>query len=128
MAKEIFYAEDTPYQPGYYTVKVHHGAFLLNSTTGSFNIIQARLLNLSYVQYLRFCRDVLGATIVGKNCTYPYACFKKGENLNALIRLLNARANEVLFEREHPDHKEHTDFVKQYKAQFKAVNKDVPHK
>ena len=128
MAQEIFYSEESPYQTGYYMIKVHHDKFYLNNTTGSYNIIAARVLNLSYAQYLRFCRDILGATLIGKGALYPAPYFKSGENLNVLLKLLNARANDIIFTKTHPDHEEHASFVKEYKSKFKAVKRDVSHK
>ena len=126
MAQDIFYAEESPYQPGYYVVRVHPERFYLDYTTGSYNVIMARVVGLSYAQYLRFCRDVLGATLIGKGSLYPVAYFKSGENLNALVRMLNARARLIIFSKTHPDHEEHASFVKEYKSKFKAVSRSVP--
>lgn len=105
--KKIFEAEESPLYPGKYTITCNHDEFKLLHTEGSFNIICARLLNLSFAQYLRFCRDICGALIVGKNSIYPVPYFKPGEMLNQLVKLLNNRANLVLWEAEHPDWEEH---------------------
>lgn len=61
----------------------------LYHTRGSFNILPARLLNLSYAQYLRLCRDHVGALIVGKNHYYPYPLFKKTKEFFVFLRMLN---------------------------------------
>ena len=102
-----FTIEESPYNPGMFMICPVHDAFYLKHTEGSFNIICARLMNLSYAQYLRFCRDLCGATIVGKNTRYPIAYFPRGERVQALCRLLNTRANLILWNKEHPDWKEH---------------------
>jgi hypothetical protein len=81
--------------------------FYLNFTEGSYNVIGARLMGLTYANYLRMCRDIYGAEIVGKGSAYPYPVFKLSKELDDLIEQLNARANLVLWEREHPDFEEH---------------------
>jgi hypothetical protein len=102
MAKKIcFYVDVTPYHPGKYVIRPKHENFYLESSNGSFNIICARLMNLSYAQYLRMCRDMLGAEIMGKNNYYPVAYFSDKKMAEQLCKLLNARANMVLWEREH---------------------------
>ena len=127
MTKTVFTYDESPYHPGYYTIMINHDAFYLFSTKGSFNIICARLLNMSYASYRRFCRDILGATIIGKGTKYPVPYFKKGENLFPLVKLLNARANLVIFEREHPDYSIHEEAVKSYMNKIKETTKNVPH-
>ena len=127
MIKTIFTYEESPYHPGYYTIMVNHDAFYLFSTEGSFNIICSRLLNMSYANYLRFCRDILGATLIGKGSMYIVPYFKKGENLFALVKLLNARANLVIFEREHPDYIIHEKEVESYMNKIKETTKNVSH-
>lgn len=119
MTKKIFSYEESPYHPGYFVIRPNQDLFHLDSTEGSFSIICARLMNLSYADYLRFCRDILGATIIGKNSKYPVAYFKEGENLRQFVKLLNGRANVVLFEREHPDYEEHKKFVEDYESKLR---------
>ena len=119
--KECFRIEEAPYNPGKWIIVPVHENFLLKSTTGSFNIIGARLLNLSYAQYLRFCRDMVGGELSGKGHKYPVVYFQRGERLQAFVRLLNSTANLVLWEREHPDWEQHqaklTEFQKRVKGE-----------
>lgn len=110
---KCFYKEESASHPGKWIIRPMHENFHLNSTSGSFNVICARLMCLSYSDYLRMCRDCFGAEIIGKGSHYPVAYFKRSEELDALIKLLNARANAVLWEREHPDHKAHAELVKE---------------
>ena len=112
---KCFVREESPYYPGKYTIKPIHENFHLEYTEGSFNVICARLMNLTYAQYLRMCRDCFGAEIIGKGSKYPVAYFKLSQELNTLIDQLNIRANLVLWEREHPDHKEHAQAVLEHK-------------
>ena len=125
---KIFYRDESASHPGKYMIRVDTEKFHLNHTEGSFNVIQARLFGLTYANYLRMCRDVYGAEIVGKNSGYPYAIFKFSNGLEDLIEQLNARANLVLWEREHPDFEEHAAYVKEKNPRFYAeVTGNVSH-
>lgn len=79
----------------------------LEHTTGSFNLLPARLMGLDYANYLRMCRDMCGATIMGKGNKYPVAYFGGSPQAmivtKQLVKLLNARANAALWDKEHPD-------------------------
>lgn len=73
-----------------------------NGIDGSFNLLPARLLNLSYADYLRYARDRLGAELVGKNKRYVNAYFEDTPELHALVRLLNKRMEYVMSEYNDP--------------------------
>lgn len=121
---EYFSLEESPYRPGKYTIRINFDKFPSQlSTSGSFNILPARLLNLSYAQYLRFCRDIVGGEIVGKKTVYPIAYFDRTMTTNAFIRLLNSRMNLVVWEREHPDWREHQEYLAQKEAAKYVHNK-----
>ena len=113
---EYFTLEESPYKPGKYTLRINFDKLPEMCTTGSFNLLPARLLNLTYAQYLRFCRDIVGGEIVGKNSMYPVAYFSKTITTNAFVRLLNSRMNLVIWEREHPDWREHQEYLAQKEA------------
>lgn len=81
---------------------------------GHLDVICARLMRLSYAEYLRFCRDVLGADCKMYN-GFPIAIFPKNDLTHQFVRNLNARANLVLWERNHPDWKEHERIMKRSK-------------
>ena len=115
---KVFYRDESASYPGKYLIKADLDAFCLKYTEGSYNIIQARLMGLTYAQYLRMCRDCFGAEIIGKNSNYPVAYFTRGEQLEMLLAQLNARANLVIWEREHPDFEAHASFVKEKNPEF----------
>ena len=123
---KCFIREESASHPGKYIIRPVHDNFYLDSTEGSFNIICARLLGISYADYLRLCRDEFGAEIIGKGAMYPVAYFKLSKELEALIDNLNARANLILWERDHPDYKEHEKYVKKKNPIFyKEVTTNV---
>ena len=115
---KVFSREESVSYPGKYIIRVDLDKFHLNYTEGSYNIICARLMGLTYAQYLRMCRDCFGAEIIGKGSMYPVAYFKFSEKLIDLVEGLNARANLVLWEREHPDFEEHAAYVKEKNPRF----------
>ena len=120
---EYFVLDEAVSRPGKYMIKLNVENFpSVLSTNGSFNILPARLLNLSYAQYLRFCRDIVGGEIVGKNTLYPVAYFDKTMTTNAFVRLLNSRMGLVIWERGHPDWRQHADYLA-VKEKVKHVSK-----
>ena len=117
---KIFYRDESATQPGKYMIRADLDKFYLKYTEGSYNIIGARLMGLTYAQYLRMCRDIYGAEIIGKGSLYPYPVFKLSKGLEDLIEQLNTRASLVLWEREHPDFEEHAQVVKEKNSRFYA--------
>ena len=117
---KVFYRDESATQPGKYLIRADQDKFHLDSTEGSFNVICARLMGLTYAQYLRMCRDCFGAEIIGKGDTYPVAYFKPSQELQDLLDNLNVRANLVLWEREHPDFEEHAEYVKEKNPRYYA--------
>ena len=91
MSKRYFYLEESPYHPGKYSIYIDFDNLPPMKTTGSYNLLPARLLGLSYAEYLRFCRDVYKAEIIGKNNMYPVAYFKNNIAAGDLIKMLNER-------------------------------------
>ena len=115
---KVFSREESASYPGKYIIRIDLDKFHLDYTEGSYNIICARLMGLTYAQYLRMCRDCFGAEIIGKGSVYPVAYFKLSEKLKDLIDGLNARANLVLWEHEHPNFEEHAAYVKEKNPRF----------
>lgn len=54
-------------------------------------VLASRLLGLSFPQYLRYCRDVLGAEVIGRKKLYPVVYFTKTPAAAQLVKLLNSR-------------------------------------
>lgn len=117
---EYFKLEESPYRPGKYTISIDFDKLPPMNTSGSYNILFARLMGLSYAQYLRFCRDIVGAELTGKGHVYPVAYFSKTMNTVAFVRLLNSRMNLIMWEREHPDWREHQEYLAQKEKEKQA--------
>ena len=119
--KQYFYLDESPMYKEKLLLRMNHDLFKFpKGTSGSYAVFVSRVLGLSYPDYLRFARDILGAEIIGKGDCYPVAYFKLSQGLADLIEELNARANLVLWEREHPDFEEHAAYVKEKSPRFYA--------
>lgn len=113
---KYFQLEESPYHPNHYIIVPNFAELPPMSTEGSYNILGARLMNLSYADYLRFCRDIVGAEIMGKDTRYPVPYFVKSNETRAFVDLLSARMNLVMWERVHPNWREHQEYLKQKKG------------
>lgn len=95
MTKKYFYLEESSYHPGKYKISMNFDMLPGIRTTGSYNLLSARLLGLSYAEYLRYCRDIYKAEIIGKNNMYPVAYFKDNIATGDLIKMLNDRMSQI---------------------------------
>lgn len=101
--KEYFFLDESPYYKGKYVIRINLEEMPFpNGTRGSYTLLIARLLNISYTDYLRYARDRLSADLVGKNARYVVAYFDNNKEARALIRLLNSRMNYVMDLRRNP--------------------------
>lgn len=95
--KKIFYLEESCSYEKKILIKIKHEDLKFRSPLkGSYAIFISRVLNLSYANYLRFARDVLGADIIGKGCGYPLAFFDNTEEVKQFLLLLNKRINFLI--------------------------------
>lgn len=92
--KKYFQLEEATSSPHKFLIMPVHDnlkKFFKTPVIGRYGVLPARIMNLSYAQYCRFCRDVLGAELVGKNCKYLFILFQKTEEVQMFVRLLNKR-------------------------------------
>ena len=94
--KNYFYLEESASMPNKFLIYPNHDRLHLEATNGSFSVICARVMGLSYANYLRMCRDRYGADIIGKGSKYPIAFFEKNEKTKELVAILNSKAREIL--------------------------------
>ena len=89
--KNYFIIDECATDPNYQMIKVNDSIVQMGKTAGSWNVLGARLFNISYANYLRLCRDKYGAELRGKNCLYVVPYFKKGSHIKDLCIELNKR-------------------------------------
>ena len=68
---------------------------LLSSKNGSWNVLPARILGLSYAEYLRYARDKYNGVIYGKGHKYPIVKFKDKNDCIALCKELLLRWSKI---------------------------------
>ena len=106
MVRKFYYLEESPLYPEMYMVRLNFDLvekYFPNGSRGSYGLLEARLLNLPFASYLRYCRDRLGGEIIGRNRKYPYVLFNGQTNeARMLIKLLNARMELVVQKHENP--------------------------
>lgn len=109
--ENFFFLDDSPIYKGKYLIRLNHDKFLFpNATRGSFGVFASRVMNMSYATYLRFCRDELGAELIGKNHKYVVPYFEKTPEVKVFIKLLNSRMRYIMHEHNYPyDYKEDKD-------------------
>lgn len=122
--EKYFYLEESPIYKNKYIIRLNHDKLLFpTGTSGSYNVFIARVLNLSYADYLRYSRDRLGAELVGKQSRYVVAYYDKNQTTEAFVKLLNKRMEYIMHEHSFPyEYKEENGEVK--RIPFKQNNED----
>lgn len=92
---KYFKIEESVYHPGKYLLTPIHEKLNLKKTIGSYNVFPARLLNLTYANYLRYCRDAVGAELIGKKCYYVVPYFNDLSKLKEFIKELDSRVDMI---------------------------------
>ena len=124
MMEKYFYLDESPIYKNKYIIRLNHDKFLFpTGTSGSYNVFIARVLNLSYADYLRYSRDRLGAELIGKQSRYVMAYYDKNQTTEAFIKLLNKRMEYIMNEHSFPyEYKEENGEVK--RIPFENNNED----
>ena len=122
--EKYFYLDESPIYKNKYIIRLNHDKFLFpTGTSGSYNVFIARVLNLSYADYLRYSRDRLGAELVGKQSRYVVAYYDKNQTTEAFVKLLNKRMEYIMHEHSFPyEYKEENGEVK--RIPFEQNNED----
>lgn len=94
--KVYFKLEESPCNPGKHFVSLVHENLPLGPVYGSCNVLAAYVCGLSWVEYLRMCRDVYGAELIGKNEKYPVAYFTDVSKGKQLVSVLNEQVSTIL--------------------------------
>lgn len=91
-----FKYDESPLNPGKYLIWANTDKLPITKVNGSLHVLQARLMNLSYANYLRMCRDIYGAEIIGRKTFLPVPYFSSVEGVKELIKILDKRVETIL--------------------------------
>ena len=99
--RQYYHLEESVSNPGKYLIHLNFDEPTLPRmfTAGSYNVLMARLFNMPYSEFLRFCRDCYGADIQGRKCMYPLPVFENNTKTMELVKMLNERMTVVVEER-----------------------------
>ena len=86
-----FKIDECPSAPNRYMIRPNFDTLPLYSTNGSYSVIMARVMGITYANYLRLCRDEYGAELVGKGFLYPVPYFNELNNAKELVKELEKR-------------------------------------
>lgn len=90
------YIDENPYYNGTYLLIFKTNEYGWGQLPGYMGILGARLLQIDYVDYLRYCRDYYGAKIMGKKDAVPHLVFTDKNLLEKLAAELDKRLEVVL--------------------------------
>lgn len=76
------------YQEGIFMIGFDNEKFFGGEASGSYHIIGARILGLTYANYLRYLRDKFDAELRGRE-GYSYPVFKSKESCKRAVNHLN---------------------------------------
>jgi hypothetical protein len=93
---KYFKIDESPANPGKFIIRPILEKLPMINTSGSYNILMARVMNLTYASYLRMCRDLYGADIIGKGAKYPVAYFCSQAQAKELVKELDKRVTTLL--------------------------------
>lgn len=103
MAKYFYLHYHPAYQDKYSIYFNFPIKYFPNGTDGSYDVFIARLLNLSYPEYLRWARDRLGAELIGKNKRYVTILFDvNNSTVQIFVKMLNKRFEYIINEHDFP--------------------------
>lgn len=94
MVKQYFTYRESSTPNEFMIVPKDYNTFPFNiKNGGSYNVAPARVLGLSYPNYLRFLLNMFPNDVIvrGKGSIYPIAYWKKDKTLFKFIELLNAK-------------------------------------
>ena len=99
--RQYYRLEESISNPGKYLIHLNFDEPTLPQmyTAGSFNVLMARLFNMPYSEFLRYCRDCYGADLQGRNHLYVLPVFENNAKTMELVKELNTRLTIVVEER-----------------------------
>lgn len=87
--------DERPGMNGWYIIVGDFTGLEMPKITTSYRKLEARLIGLTYEEYLIFCKESLGAIIKrGKNANYASIYFPNTEIVRIFIELLNRKFRE----------------------------------
>lgn len=91
---KAFFLDEVPWQAEGYIISNNFNEIEMPMINTSYQLLQARLVGMTYSQYLDFCRECLGAQVVRhKRAKYASVYFKDTPDVKKFIDILNQNFN-----------------------------------
>ena len=94
--KNVFFFDESMSYPNKFLIRINPSYLPEHIMRGSYAVLEARLMMLSWTDYLRLCRDVYGGELIGKDQLFVTAYFSDKNTARPLLNELNKRINEIL--------------------------------
>lgn len=89
---KAFYLDPLPWVEGYSNLQNNFDTIKMPQLKTSYHFLAARLLNMTYEEYLVFCRECLGAKVYRKSgAKYATIYFPETTDTKRFINLLNKK-------------------------------------
>lgn len=101
--QKYFFLDESPIFVNKYVIRMDiDNECFPRGIRGSYDVLIARVMNMKYTDYLRYCRDELGAELIGKGRRYITPYFDKNQLTKLFIKVLNERMTYIMSERKSP--------------------------
>jgi hypothetical protein len=100
--KNYFFLDKAPDREKY-LIRPNFDELPLTFTEGSYSVLAARIMQLQWPDYLRMCRVMLNADVVGKGHTYPTVYVDDNITTRQFLKVLNKRTYYALENRKITD-------------------------
>lgn len=92
---KAFFLESCPWDLDTYVISNNFDQIVMPMINTSYQLLQARLVGMTYKEYLNFCKYSLGAEVIKRpNQRWAFIHFKDTSDTNKFIEILNNKFDE----------------------------------
>lgn len=92
---KAFFLDSIPWDLNTYIISNHFDEIKMPMINTSYQLLQARLVGMTYKEYLNFCKYSLGAEVIKKpNQKWAFIHFKDTSDVRKFVDVLNQKFNE----------------------------------
>lgn len=92
---KAFFLDSIPWDEDTYIISNNFDQIVMPMIDTSYQLLQARLINMTYKEYLNFCKYSLGAEVIKRsNQKWAFVHFKDTPDVRRFIDVLNQKFDE----------------------------------
>lgn len=89
---KAFFLDQVPWDLNSYIISNNFDQIPMPTIYTSYQLLQARLVGMTYAEFLEFCRDYLGAQVIKRiNMRYASVYFKNTPEVRKFVDILNQK-------------------------------------